>query len=67
MGSGTYEFEIGTYIGTMQHMGTKLDSPDYDYVAQVDKVSGDAQVTISDPNGRFIFKLRTMGTFSIGS
>ena len=51
VGSGTYEFTPGSYSITLQHYGTNLDSPDYDYTASVEKVSGGARVTVEDPQG----------------
>ena len=48
VGSGTYTFKTGTYPVTIQHTGSILSTPDYDYTAQVSKVSGTAKVTIRD-------------------
>ena len=51
VGSGTYEFTHGRYSITLQHYGTIYPSPDYDYTASVEKVSGRARVTVEDPQG----------------
>ncbi len=59
--TGTYEVPPGTYTVTIKHKGTDPNwkgddqnpSPDYDYTARLEKVSGDAKVTINDPDGKF--------------
>ena len=51
VGSGTYDFKPGTYTITLQHAGSNLATPDYDYTAIVTKVGGGATVTIDDPTG----------------
>ena len=61
VGSGTYEFTPGSYSITLQHYGTNLDSPDYDYTASVEKVSGGARVTVEDPQGT-VYNHRQLNT-----
>ena len=52
MGSGTYEFHLGTYEASLQHYGSNLEVPDFDYVMQIQKVGGNATVRIEDPEGK---------------
>lgn len=51
VGSGEYKFKPGTYKITINHVGTNLQTPDYDYRALVSKVSGKAKVVVNDPKG----------------
>ena len=53
VGSGTYTFHPGSYTITIEHSGTNLDTPDYDYTASITKVSGGANVTVDDPQGKY--------------
>ncbi len=58
--TGTYDLPIGVYTITIKHEGTdpnwkgdeRNPSPDYDYTARVQKVSGEATVKVSDPQGK---------------
>ena len=52
--SGTYTLGPGTYIGTIEHIGGNLQSPEYHYVAELQQVGGTAKVIISDPSGGYI-------------
>ena len=49
--SGTYTLGPGTYIGTIEHIESYLQSPQYHYVAELQQVGGTAKVIISDPSG----------------
>ena len=49
--SGTYTLGPGNYIGTIEHVGSNLQSPEYHYVAELQQVGGTAKVMISDPSG----------------
>ena len=51
VGSGVYQYLPGTYPITITHIDSNLNSPDYDYQAQVQKQSGDANVEVQDPQG----------------
>ena len=48
--SGTYKFEPGKYTITVRWVASIYEPPDYDYVAKLEKVSGDATVTVDDPD-----------------
>ena len=50
VGSGTYKFGPGRYAITVRWVATNLETPDYDYTAQVSRESGDATVTVEDPD-----------------
>ena len=49
VGKGTYKFVPGTYPITVQWVASTLLRPDYDYTAQVSKMSGKAIVKVEDP------------------
>lgn len=51
VGSGEYIYRPGTYTIEVTWVATKLITPDYDYTAMVEKVSGSATVKIEDPLG----------------
>ena len=50
VGSGTYKFGPGRYTIIVRWVATNLATPDYDYKAYVTKVSGNATVTVEDPD-----------------
>ena len=50
VGSGTYKFGPGRYTIIVRWVATNLATPDYDYEADVTKVSGNATVTVEDPD-----------------
>ncbi|XP_057311255.1 uncharacterized protein LOC130649072 [Hydractinia symbiolongicarpus] len=49
VGFGDYNFKPGSYPITIQHVGTNLNTPDYDYRASVTKVGGQGKITVQDP------------------
>jgi len=51
VGDGTYAFHPGTYEATLQHYGSTVSPPDFDYTMLIEKVGGNATVTIEDPEG----------------
>ena len=57
MGSGTYQFYPGAYEASLQHYGSNLSQPDYDYVMLIEKVGGNATVKIEDPEGEHIVEV----------
>ena len=50
VGSGTYKFRPGSYTIIVRWVATNFETPDYDYIAQVSKESGNAKVTMKDPD-----------------
>ena len=51
VGTGEYTFSAGRYPITVQHVGSMLNTPDYDYTALVSVIqkTGDAKVKVEDP------------------
>ena len=50
VGSGVYKYKPGIYPITVQWVATNLDSPDFDYLADVSKQSGTATMRVEDPD-----------------